>query len=56
MRATRAVPDLSALTSGTPALNWMVDVPALEARLADALKFQSGVQVLRGTDARPRPP
>ena len=24
----------SALTSGTPALNWMVDVPALEARLA----------------------
>lgn len=46
----------SALTSGTPALNWMVDVPALEARLADALKFQSGVQVLRGTDAPPPAP
>ena len=46
----------SALTSGTPALNWMVDVPALEARLADALKLQSGVQVLRGTDAPPPAP
>jgi len=27
-------------------LNWVVDVPALEARLADALRFQSGVQRL----------
>ena len=27
-------------------LNWIVDVPALEARLADALRFQSGVQRL----------
>lgn len=29
-----------------PQLNWIVDVPALEARLADALRFQSGVQRL----------
>jgi 2-polyprenyl-6-methoxyphenol hydroxylase-like FAD-dependent oxidoreductase len=29
-----------------PNLNWIVDVPALEARLADALRFQSGVQRL----------
>lgn len=29
-----------------PSLNWIVDVPALEARLADALRFQSGVQRL----------
>jgi 2-polyprenyl-6-methoxyphenol hydroxylase-like FAD-dependent oxidoreductase len=35
-----------ASASGQPALNWMVDVPALQARLNDALRFQSHVQVL----------
>jgi 2-polyprenyl-6-methoxyphenol hydroxylase-like FAD-dependent oxidoreductase len=30
---------------GAAALNWMVDVPALEQRLAQALRFQSGVCV-----------
>ena len=31
---------------GSPELNWIVDVPALEARLSDALQYQSHVQVL----------
>jgi ubiquinone biosynthesis UbiH/UbiF/VisC/COQ6 family hydroxylase len=35
-----------------PSLNWIVDVPALEARLADALHFQSGVQRLDAPPAQ----
>lgn len=34
-----------------PPLNWMVDVPALEARLADALRFQSLVETFHENDA-----
>lgn len=46
----------SALASGHPALNWMVDVPALEARLAEAMRFQSLVQVLPASDTPPATP
>lgn len=36
-----------AAQQGVDALAWIVDVPALEARLADALKFQPQVQVIQ---------
>jgi 2-polyprenyl-6-methoxyphenol hydroxylase-like FAD-dependent oxidoreductase len=35
-------------------LNWIVDVPALEARLAEALRFQAYVQVFSEVTPRPR--
>ena len=31
---------------GTPSLGWIVDVPELEAQLAQAVSFQSGIEVL----------
>lgn len=34
----------SADEQAVDALNWIVDVPALEARLADAVRFQSGIE------------
>lgn len=34
----------SAATQGVPALNWIVDVPALEARLAEAVRYQSAIE------------
>ena len=34
-----------AVTQGMPALNWIVDVPALERQLADAVRFQGGIEV-----------
>ncbi len=34
----------SAAEQGVEALNWIVDVPALEQRLADAVGFQSGIE------------
>lgn len=34
-----------ALEAGVAALAWMVDVPALESRLADAVRFQSLIEV-----------
>ncbi|MDO5087085.1 MAG: FAD-dependent monooxygenase [Comamonadaceae bacterium] len=36
----------SAAQHGVPALNWIVDVPVLEALLADAVRFAPGVEVL----------
>lgn len=41
----------SALEQGESALNWIVDVPALEQRLAEALRFQPDIELL----AAPRP-
>ena len=35
-----------AAAQGVPALNWIVDVPALERQLADAVGFQAGIEVL----------
>lgn len=35
----------AAAEQGTDALNWIVDVPALEARLADAVRFQPLIEV-----------
>ncbi len=32
--------------SGASALNWIVDVPALEERLAQAVRYQGGIEVL----------
>lgn len=34
----------SSAAQGSEALNWIVDVPALERRLADAVDFQSGIE------------
>lgn len=34
----------SAADQGVPALTWIVDVPALEKRLADAIGFQGGIE------------
>ncbi|NBO21602.1 MAG: ubiquinone biosynthesis protein UbiH, partial [Rhodobacteraceae bacterium] len=42
-----------AADQGAPALNWMVDVPALEALLVQALGFQSLVAVLHEPCAAP---
>ena len=36
----------SAAEQGVAALNWIVDVPALERQLADAVGFQAGIEVL----------
>lgn len=35
----------SAAEQGVPALNWIVDVPALEARLAEAVHYQSAIEL-----------
>lgn len=37
--------EFSAAEQGTSALNWIVDVPVLEARLADAVRFQPLIEV-----------
>jgi len=37
--------DFSASAQGTDALNWIVDVPALEARLAEAVRFQPLIEL-----------
>ncbi|MCV0438157.1 MAG: FAD-dependent monooxygenase [Hydrogenophaga sp.] len=39
----------SADDQGTDALTWIVDVPALEQRLADAISFQAGIECLDET-------
>ena len=38
----------SASEQGTDALNWIVDVPALEARLQEAVRFQPLIEVVDG--------
>ncbi|WP_234265562.1 FAD-dependent monooxygenase [Hydrogenophaga sp. NFH-34] len=45
--------DASAL--GTDALTWIVDVPALEQRLADAVHFQAGIDRLDAPPTLPAP-
>ncbi|RXL84356.1 ubiquinone biosynthesis protein UbiH, partial [Citrobacter sp. AAK_AS5] len=35
-----------AFEQGSPALTWIVDVPALERQLADAVRFQPLIDVL----------
>lgn len=37
--------DFAATTLGADALNWIVDVPALEARLAEAVRFQPRIEL-----------
>ena len=37
-----------AASAGEQVLNWIVDVPALEARLSDAIRFQGHIQVFTG--------
>jgi 2-polyprenyl-6-methoxyphenol hydroxylase-like FAD-dependent oxidoreductase len=36
-----------AVAQGVPALNWIVDAPALERQLADAIGFQGGIETAR---------
>ncbi|MBP9954833.1 MAG: ubiquinone biosynthesis protein UbiH, partial [Ottowia sp.] len=43
----------SAAEQGVPALNWIVDVPALEQRLAEAVRYQSGIELLDAPVAAP---
>jgi len=42
-----------ATAQGVPALAWIVDVPALEARLQDAVRFQPQVEVVQAPVAAP---
>lgn len=42
-----------ATAQGVPALNWIVDVPALERLLADAVKFQSAIDTVAAPVAAP---
>ena len=43
--------NFSADSLGVPALTWIVDVPALEAQLHDAVRFQSHIEIIHA----PRP-
>jgi 2-polyprenyl-6-methoxyphenol hydroxylase-like FAD-dependent oxidoreductase len=43
----------SAEEQGVPALNWIVDVPALESRLADAVRFQPLIELCERPQAAP---
>ncbi|MFZ4479904.1 MAG: FAD-dependent monooxygenase [Rhodoferax sp.] len=43
--------NFSASELRVPGLTWIVDVPALEARLAEALRFQPGIEVLEAPQA-----
>lgn len=43
--------DFSASDQGSDALTWIVDVPALEQRLSDAVGFQGGIERLTETPA-----
>ena len=42
-----------AQAQGVPALNWIVDVPALEHQLAEAVRYQGGIDVLTAPVAAP---
>jgi len=42
-----------AAAQGVPALNWIVDVPALERQLADAIGFQADIEVVAAPLAAP---
>ncbi|MDO5691547.1 MAG: FAD-dependent monooxygenase [Pseudomonadota bacterium] len=43
----------SATAQGVPALNWIVDVPALERQLAEAVNYQSGIDMVSTPVAAP---
>lgn len=43
----------SATAQGVPALNWIVDVPSLERQLAEAVNYQSGIDVVTEPVAAP---
>ena len=49
----RGAVHFSATAQGVPALNWIVDVPALEKLLAEAVNYQSGIDVLAEPQAAP---
>lgn len=49
--ASQGVVNFSAAEQGVAALAWIVDVPALEARLAQAVKFQPLIEVIESTSA-----
>ena len=40
--------NFNAGVQATPALTWIVDVPALEARLSEAVRYQPQIEVLQG--------
>ena len=44
--SSHAALTFDAAESGASALNWIVDVPALEDRLAQAVRYQGGIEVL----------
>ena len=48
--------DFDAADVNEPALNWMVDVPALEARLAQAVQFQGQIECFSDDPAHPSEP
>ncbi len=43
----------SAAEQGVPALNWIVDVPTLEQQLAEAVRYQSGIELVTAPLAAP---
>ena len=47
--ASQGVVNFSAAEQGVAALAWIVDVPALEAQLAQAVKFQPLIEVIEST-------
>ena len=49
----RGAVQFHAATQGVPALNWIVDVPSLERQLAEAVKYQSGIELLTTPVAAP---
>ena len=49
--ATQGVVNFSAADQGVAALAWIVDVPELEAQLAQAVKFQPLIEVIETTSA-----
>ncbi len=51
--ASQGVVNFSAAAQGVAALAWIVDVPALEAQLAQAVKFQPLIEVITSTPEAP---
>ena len=51
--ASQGVVNFSAAAQGVAALAWIVDVPALEAQLAQAVKFQPLIEVITSTPKAP---
>ena len=53
--ASQGVVNFSAADQGVAALAWIVDVPALEAQLAQAVKFQPLIEVIESTPTSTSP-